>query len=175
MTSQNNSDPTSDSALKHGSRRPLISRILRRLILLPLIGIAGLYFLSMTAGQPENIGISNGQLSACPDSPNCVSTTASIESQKMLPINFSGDSVEMLSKIKSTITKDFPRAKLITETGNYLHFEFTSPMFRFVDDVEFLINDKELILHFRSASRVGHSDLGANRKRMSKICESLKP
>jgi len=51
----------------------------------------------------------------------------------------------------------------------YLHVEFRSTLFRFVDDVEFVIDEPQGLIHIRSASRVGYSDLGANRKRMEKI------
>ena len=60
-----------------------------------------------------------------------------------------------------------PRMKIVSQTENYLHAEATSLIFRFVDDVEFFIDRG--VIHFRSASRVGHSDLGANRARMKKI------
>ena len=47
--------------------------------------------------------------------------------------------------------------------------EYRSLIFRFIDDVDFLLDEKEGVIHFRSASRVGYSDLGANRKRMERI------
>ena len=91
----------------------------------------------------------------------------------MPPIAWTGPRAEFATKIKSIITSEFSNAKLITETDGYMHFEFTSRFFRFIDDVEFLFDDKEAVVQFRSASRVGHSDLGANRRRMNKIKESL--
>lgn len=157
-----------------GRRHSFLKRFMRRMFFVPLLAIAGLYFLSLTTNQPENLGIVNGQLAQCPPSPNCVSTMATLDSQKMPPIAFDGDTNSIKSKIKSTILDSFPRAKLITENEDYLHFQFTSLIFRFVDDVEFLIEDEDNQIHFRSASRVGHSDLGANRKRMTRISESLK-
>ena len=62
-----------------------------------------------------------------------------------------------------------PRTKIVTVDDNYLYAEFRSALFRFVDDVEFLIDPKERAIHFRSASRVGYSDLGVNRHRMEQI------
>ena len=166
-----------DNQIETVARRKnsMSNRILRRLILIPIIAIAGLFFLSMTASKPETLGATNGKLSECPPSPNCVSTTSQLKSQKMPAIGFSEKPEEVLEKIKASVSQAFPKARLITEKSDYLHFEFTSLIFRFVDDVEFLINDKDAVVHFRSASRVGHSDLGANRKRMTKICESLNP
>ena len=62
-----------------------------------------------------------------------------------------------------------PRVKLVEEDESYLHCEFTSLLFRFVDDVEFVFDDATKTLHFRSASRTGYGDLGVNRKRMEEI------
>jgi len=67
-----------------------------------------------------------------------------------------------------------PRMVIITETESYLHAEATSLIFRFRDDVEFVIDQQANVIHFRSASRVGHSDLGANRVRMEEIRKAFK-
>jgi uncharacterized protein (DUF1499 family) len=64
------------------------------------------------------------------------------------------------------------RTKVVVNEENYIHAEFTSLVFRFVDDVEFLFSqerDGEVSIDIRSASRVGHSDFGVNRKRMEDI------
>ncbi len=61
------------------------------------------------------------------------------------------------------------RTKLVEEDESYLHFEFTSLIMRFVDDVEFLFDDESKTIHFRSASRTGYGDLGVNRRRMEEI------
>jgi uncharacterized protein (DUF1499 family) len=47
--------------------------------------------------------------------------------------------------------------------------EFRSLMLGFVDDVEFMVDEPQQLIHFRSASRVGYSDLGVNRQRMEEI------
>ena len=158
-----------------GGRSRMTSRLIHRLIMLPILAILGMYFLSMTSAKPSDLGVQDGAFSKCPPSPNCVSTQSDDPKKTMPAIGFTEDAKQTLNKIKATIESNCPRAKLITETDNYLHYEFTSLVFRFVDDVEFFANDSERLVHFRSASRVGHSDLGANGKRMKKICESLKP
>ncbi len=68
---------------------------------------------------------------------------------------------------------ELPRTKIITESENYLHVECTSFLFRFVDDLEILLDDQQKLIHFRSASRVGYSDLGVNRQRVELIKEKL--
>jgi uncharacterized protein (DUF1499 family) len=66
-----------------------------------------------------------------------------------------------------------PRTKLIEDEELYLHYEFRSLLLRFVDDVEFLFDEKAKIIHFRSASRVGYGDFGVNRRRMEDIRSRL--
>ncbi|HEY9596037.1 MAG TPA: DUF1499 domain-containing protein, partial [Cyanophyceae cyanobacterium] len=39
----------------------------------------------------------------------------------------------------------------------------------FVDDVEFFLDDNANVIQVRSASRLGESDLGVNRKRIETI------
>jgi len=80
-----------------------------------------------------------------------------------------------LEKLKQTIELEIPRARLVTESENYLHYEFTSLLFRFVDDGEFLLDSESNVIHFRSSSRVGYSDVGANRKRIETIRAALTP
>ena len=62
-----------------------------------------------------------------------------------------------------------PRTKLVEEDEVYLHFEFTSKLLRFVDDVEFVFDDESKTIQFRSASRIGYGDYGVNRDRMEQI------
>jgi len=155
----------------HKTRKPFAFRIIKKLLVVGVIAVAGLFAMNMMATKPTNLGINNGMLAECPDSPNCVSSTASDEAHKMEPIKLEGVD-DPLKKIKSVIADDFSRATLITETEDYLHYEFTSLLFRFVDDVEFYLDDGGVV-QFRSASRVGHSDMGANRQRMSKVIQGL--
>jgi uncharacterized protein (DUF1499 family) len=68
-----------------------------------------------------------------------------------------------------TMIAALPRTKLVEEDETYLHYEFTSLLLRFVDDVEFLFDDETKTIHFRSASRSGYGDLGVNRRRMEDI------
>ena len=68
---------------------------------------------------------------------------------------------------------DYPRTNIITENPDYIYAEFTSFLFRFVDDVEFYFDEKNKTLHFRSASRLGSGDLGVNRKRVDALLLDL--
>jgi len=108
------------------------------------------------------------KLKKCPNSPNCVSSQSDSSSHKILPLPYKSSANEALQQIKKTILA-LPRTQLIEEKDQYLHIEFTTLIFRFVDDVEIIIDDSEKVIHLRSASRVGHSDLGANRRRIEQI------
>ena len=124
--------------------------------------------MSWYSQKPVTLGIVNGRLSDCPDTPNCVSTQAVEATQRMEPIAFAGSAEDAMQRLRDLIS-NMPRATIRDVDGHYLHAEFRSRIFRFVDDVEFLIDAESRVIHFRSASRVGHSDLGANRRRMESI------
>lgn len=128
--------------------------------------------LSATAKSPKNLGVSGGMLAPCPLSPNCVSTQATDESHRMDPILLTEPPDIAIGRIKKAVAS-LPRMKVVTETPDYLQVEATSRLFRFVDDVEFFVDSGTGLIHFRSASRVGHSDLGANRRRMEEIRSRL--
>lgn len=90
----------------------------------------------------------------------------------MATIRFDGDATEAMRRLREVI-EAIPRARIVSQDTHYLHAECTSRLFRFVDDVEFLIDDERKEIHFRSASRAGHSDLGVNRRRMEAITSAF--
>lgn len=119
--------------------------------------------------RPTNIGVKDGQLSPCPGSPNCVVSQGSPDAEHAIdPIAFSGDPAAALTKL-SQVVEAMPRTEVIDKTDTYLYAEFTSDLMGFVDDVEFLVDAETSVIHVRSASRLGQSDLGANRKRIEAI------
>ncbi len=118
------------------------------------------------------VGLENGRLRDCPNSPNCVCSQTKSETHFIAPLKFSVGSIEACGIIKDHVL-EFPRVELIQQDGNYFHFVFTSGLFKFKDDVEILVDDQEKLVHFRSASRIGYGDLGANRKRVENLKRSL--
>jgi len=116
------------------------------------------------------VGIVDGKFYPCPNTLNCVSTQATDAKHKISPIIYSGTMSEAKKKIDK-ILNSLKRTKIITNTENYIHAEVRTATFKFVDDVEFLFDDSEKIIQFRSRARSGHSDMGVNRKRMEKIRE----
>ena len=106
----------------------------------------------------------------CPESPNCVSTQAHDSRHAMPPLPFMGTKEQSKQRIIA-IVKSLARSKIVKISNSYIHAQFRSRVFRFVDDAEFQFDDAARIVHFRSASRVGYYDFGANRRRMSEICK----
>ncbi|MEO0732406.1 MAG: DUF1499 domain-containing protein, partial [Bacteroidota bacterium] len=112
------------------------------------------------------------ELQPCPASPNCVSTQTDQPDKKRDPIVYTGSLTEAKAKLMG-IVDGMPRTKLQREDGNYLHYTFKTSPIPFTDDVEFVFDEEAKVVHYRSASRVGHSDLGVNSKRMAKIVKAF--
>lgn len=112
------------------------------------------------------------RLRPCPATPNCVSSLAEDQRHHLPPIPCSG-SVEVTIEQLQSVLSGMPRMRIVEADGNYLRAEATSLLFRFVDDVEFVVDAEAGLIHFRSASRIGHSDLGTNRARMERIRREL--
>ena len=125
--------------------------------------------MKLLAGKrPSYLGVTDGKLARVPNKPNCVSSQAPDGSHKIEPFPFTSSGDEALGKIKSVI-QNMDKTEIITNEKNYLYAEFTSGLMGFVDDVEFYCDESAKTVHIRSASRLGHSDLGANRKRVEAI------
>lgn len=109
-------------------------------------------------------------LAPCPDSPNCVSSQAPAADREhyIAPFSFSGEPVDAWQRLKAVMLAE-KRVTIVVEQEDYLHAEMRSLMFRFVDDIEFSLAADAGLIHVRSASRVGHSDFGVNRKRVERI------
>lgn len=120
--------------------------------------------------RPDNLGIYSGQLAPCPTSPNCVNSHSDALHQ-IEPLTYKSSATTAFANLK-TVIESFKQAKIIKAPDNYLYAEFTIPVVGFVDDVEFLL-EPDGIIHVRSASRLGESDLGVNRKRIETIRAKL--
>jgi uncharacterized protein (DUF1499 family) len=134
-------------------------------ILVPNVLLA---LLSIFSKRPANLGVANGHLAPCPDTPNCVCSEATDGEHAIAPFKYEGTREEAIERMKKVIAA-MPRAKVVTEMNDYLHAEFTSRIFRFVDDVEMYFDDATKTIQVRSAARAGKSDFGVNRARMEEI------
>jgi uncharacterized protein (DUF1499 family) len=58
---------------------------------------------------------------------------------------------------------------VVQAEGDYLRCEFSTPLMRYTDDVEFWFDPAAQVVQVRSASRLGYSDRGANRARIEAL------
>lgn len=133
-----------------------------------LIPVVGLAILSLSSTRPATLGIRSGTLAACPNSPNCVSSLAAESPYVVAPISFDGEPEVAMRNVIDIISR-MDGIRIVANDDNYIHCEFSTPIFRFVDDLELLLDRDNSVIHFRSASRVGHYDFNANRERVDKI------
>jgi uncharacterized protein (DUF1499 family) len=130
-----------------------------------LINIMSLF--NFTGKRPTNLGIKEGKLTPCPGTPNCVNSQSTNPQSKIDPLPFVA-----IADLKKVI-EEMERTTIIEVTDNYLYAEFKSKLMGYVDDVEFYRDDAEKVIHVRSASRLGQSDLGVNRQRVEAIRNQL--
>lgn len=110
------------------------------------------------------------RLKPCPRTPNCVSTQATRDDQRMDPIPYRGD-LETARSLLLEILDEEPRVDIDDLRERVIQTVFTTRIMRFRDDVVFLLDPDQRMIHFRSASRIGRSDWGANRRRMERLSE----
>jgi uncharacterized protein (DUF1499 family) len=135
-------------------------------------GFAWIAVLALTAGcsggrPPASLGVTAGRLAPCPGSPNCVSSEAAVAEQRVAPLRYDGDAARARARLLDVLN-GMDRARIVQSTDDYLHVEFRSAVFGFVDDVEFYFSSPGAI-QIRSASRTGYYDFGVNKERVETI------
>ncbi len=150
----------------------LAALIVAASILIVIAGQLGL----LRGRPPENLGVHDGRLKPPSRSPNSVSSQArlhdaqryAVEYAHIEPLRFSGDGTAALEKLRR-IVADMPGAQVIESKPDYLYVQFVTTWLKFVDDTELWRSPAENVFHVRSASRIGHKDLGVNRARIEAI------
>jgi uncharacterized protein (DUF1499 family) len=127
---------------------------------------------SCTGNRPSDLGVAEGRLRPCPDTPNCVSTTADDTEHSIPPLDLAVAPAVAWPEVQAAVAA-IPRCRVVTATADYLHAEVSSAVFGFVDDLEVYLPAQGNTLTVRSASRLGHSDFGVNRKRVEALREAL--
>jgi len=141
------------------------------LLILIVAFILMLYSLHKMTRAGGASGLIEGRLSLCPDTPNCVcSEFKNDTSHYIAPIIISqNNKVETVTLLKKVIRE--MGGTIQVESRYYIAATFTSVIFKFVDDLELRIDSDKNIIHIRSASRVGHGDMGVNKKRTDLLKE----
>jgi uncharacterized protein (DUF1499 family) len=140
--------------------------------MIPALTIASGFFLGWASQSRMNESFDGIRLSPCGSAPNCVCSQDE-KASKVQPLSFTGSKEDAVKAIENAMAS-IGRSKFLKRDDRYLHYECKSALFGFIDDVEFLIEDRNGIIHVRSASRVGYSDFGANRRRIEKIRAAMK-
>lgn len=143
-------------------------KIIRFAVVMLFLPVVAMVILSSSANKPAHLGVDAGRFAPCPASPNCVSTQCPDGLHGMAPIPYTGTQASAVEAIKEVLGS-MPRVTIEHANDDYLHATARSAWFRFTDDVEFFVDAENQQIHFRAASRVGYSDLGANRARMSEF------
>ena len=114
------------------------------------------------------------KLDPCPSSPNCISSQAEASDSQhfMAAIPYPGTADEALAAVAEVLS-EASGAVIKERSAELVRAVFTTTFFRFKDDVIFAVDQANKLLHFRSASRVGKSDLGANRKRLEALLPQI--
>lgn len=129
-----------------------------------LLAILGVPMAISNQRVPKELGVENGRLAPMPSSPNAVSSQTDDPAKRVEPWPFL-DSLEDTRNTLLTLLDEAPDADILQMDANYIHAVFTTRGFRFKDDLEFYLDEDAGLVHYRSASRVGYSDMGVNRSR----------
>ncbi len=147
----------------------MIKTILIIIVVISLLMFAAFFMLGNMSKKEKPPGLLSGHLAPCPDSPNCVvSEIIEDDSHYISPIRYQATMAgEPMSFVKQMIQEI--GGEITVEDEVYIAAIFTSAFFGFIDDLECRIDRTNHTIHIRSASRVGHSDFGENRKRVELI------
>ncbi len=149
-------------------------RFLRSITFVILLTLISSFILpAATWAASSGLGVDNGHLTSCPASNNCVVSQNADPKHAIDPIAYHVDRDAARKTLLKVLTV-VPRTEVIEETDNYIHALSKSRIFKFVDDVEFYFPPNESVIHLRSASRIGESDLGVNRRRVEQIRLALR-
>ena len=128
-----------------------------------------LFIIAMTL---TNVTLANTSdkksLPPCPESPNCVSSQAQDAGHFIAPFKIIGDPYKAWAALKNAILGK-GRMVITRETPDAIDAEATSLVFRFVDDINAILDVDAQLIHIRSSSRTGYSDFGVNRKRVEAL------
>ncbi|MEM7131367.1 MAG: DUF1499 domain-containing protein [Chloroflexota bacterium] len=144
------------------------------LIAILILAVALRLLIPFMSPEPDNLGVQEGKLASCPDTPNCVSSFAAGGDAAIDPIEFTGSAGEAKASLLNVLD-EMPRSTIRTNEPNYVRVVTRSPIMGYLDDNEFLIDEESGVIHVRAAARLGRSDLGANRMRIEQIRQLMQP
>lgn len=137
------------------------------------VGAGRLGLLQGTA--PQDLGVNGGRLKPPSVTPNSVSSQAGLYAghprqieARIEPLRYQGDGAAAMARL-AALVEATDGARIVKREADYLYATYTTPLMRYVDDVEFWRAPTGGLIEVRSASRIGESDLGANRARIEAL------
>jgi uncharacterized protein (DUF1499 family) len=165
------------------TRAPPMMTILKWLLVALAVVVLG----AIGAGQaglfqgnaPPDLGVRDGRLKAPSNTDNSVTSQAALYpdhpqrlAADIAPLALRGDGAATLEKLRQVVAA-MDGAKIVRSDADYLYAQYTTTLMRFVDDVEFWYDPRTGVIQVRSASRVGKSDMGVNRRRIEAVRAAL--
>jgi uncharacterized protein (DUF1499 family) len=136
------------------------------------LAASGLALAACAGSPPPSPTAADGPLPPCPPSPNCVSSDATDAAHHVDAFALDVPAADAWDVTRRVVAA-LPRTGIAAETGRYLRAECRSAVFGFVDDLELELRPDDHLIAVRSASRVGYSDLGVNRRRVERLRAAL--
>jgi uncharacterized protein (DUF1499 family) len=150
------------------------SRILVIVGIAAALTFAGAQMGLLTGTRPDRLGLHEGRLHPVKkNAQNAVSSFSDAEYSQIKPISATKDPRATFARLVQAV-KASSGATIVTQDPNYLYAEFQTPLLKFVDDVEFLLDEGNAVIHVRSVSRLGRKDFGVNRKRIEMLREAVR-
>ena len=153
--------------------------LLGAIVLVAVLAVAAGQLGMLQSSAPTDLGVRDGRLKAPSATENSVTSQAALYPDhpqrsyaEIAPLPVRGDGPATMARI-TTIVQGMDGAKVVKAEPGYLYAQFTTPVLRFVDDVEFWYDPANNVIQFRSASRLGRKDLGVNRRRMEAVRAAL--
>lgn len=138
-------------------------------VLVILIAVNFAFIYIQNSKTPE-LGVNQGQFKPISPKPNNVSTQTDVEAKRVKPWAFKDSTESTMAAIKRAV-ETYGGGTVIKQTDDYLYVVFTTDLMKYKDDVEFWLDSENQVVHFRSASRAGYSDMGLNRTRYDALTE----
>jgi len=148
--------------------RRLLTYLVLAAVALPLLLVAAGQLGLLAGTRPADLGVRDGRLRPVPASPNAVSSQTDSKDHAIAPLSYTGDGAAAFARAVAAL-RSMPGTTIVNEAPGYVHAECATRWLRFVDDLELHLDSAAGAIHVRSASRLGYSDLGANRARVEAL------
>lgn len=132
-------------------------------LLLAVLTLAGV----SACGLGSNPLRPDGPLADCSGAPHCISSRATEADRRVAPLRYTSRR-HVAQRVLVDLVAELPGARIVRNEPGYVHAEITTPILRFVDDLEFEILP-DSIIHLRSSSRIGYYDFDVNRERIETL------